>query len=117
MHHTAASLVDTLGQAEREARRYASLPISPYISLHLEREARRYAVYPLRYASGLFDDTAQLVCLTLILLGLTFAAIMRLNEVRVRVRARARARVSPNQVGAASILPLPLTLTLTLTKP
>ena len=107
MHHTAASLVDTLGQAEREARRYASLPISPYISLHLEREARRYAVYPLRYASGLFDDTAQLVCLTLILLGLTFAAIMRLNE----VSARARARVSPNQVGAASILPLPLTLT------
>ena len=82
MHHTAASLVDTLGQAEREAR---------------------------RYASGLFDDTAQLVCLTLILLGLTFAAIMRLNEVRVRVRARVR--VSPNQVGAASILPLPLTLT------
>ena len=86
VHHTAASLVDTLGQAEREAR---------------------------RYASGLFDDTAQLVCLTLILLGLTFAAIMRLNE----VSARARARVSPNQVGAASILPLPLTLTLTLTKP
>ena len=107
MHHTAASLVDTLGQAEREARRYASLPISPYISLHLERKARRYAVYPLRYASGLFDDTAQLVCLTLILLGLTFAAIMRLNE----VSARARARASPNQVGAASILPLPLTLT------
>ena len=86
MHHTAASLVETLGQAEREAR---------------------------RYASGLFDDTAQLVCLTLILLGLTFAAIMRLNEVRVRVRARVR--VCPNQVGAASILPLPLTLTLTLT--
>ena len=86
MHHTAASLVETLGQAEREAR---------------------------RYASGLFDDTAQLVCLTLILLGLTFAAIMRLNEVRVRVRARVR--VYPNQVGAASILPLPLTLTLTLT--
>ena len=88
MHHTAASLVDTLGQAEREAR---------------------------RYASGLFDDTAQLVCLTLILLGLTFAAIMRLNEVRVRVRARVR--VCPNQVGAASILPLPLPLTLTLTQP
>jgi len=90
VHHTAASLVDTLGQAEREAR---------------------------RYASGLFDDTAQLVCLTLILLGLTFAAIMRLNEVRVRARARARARVSPNQVGAASILPLPLPLPLTLTQP
>ena len=85
--------MDTLGQAEREAR---------------------------RYASGLFDDTAQLVCLTLILLGLTFAAIMRLNEVRVRARARATARVSPNQVGAASILPLTLTLTpnptLTLTR-
>ena len=54
VHHTVAGFVETLGHAEREAK---------------------------KYASGLFDDTAQLVCLTVILLGLAFVGIMQLSEV------------------------------------
>jgi len=51
---TVSSFVETLGQAEREAK---------------------------KYASGIFDDTAQLVCVAIILLGLTFVGLIQLSEV------------------------------------
>ena len=74
-HRPGAATVGQLGE-QRARLQEVSLTVSGFVETlgQAEHEAKKYA-------SGIFDDTAQLVCVVIILLGFSFVGLMGLSEV------------------------------------